>query len=64
MIYAGRVLTGFSIGATSLLVPVYIAEAAPAHIRGRLVGIYEVAIQLGTAAGFWIGVSSVRGPPS
>ncbi|POY72650.1 hypothetical protein BMF94_4478 [Rhodotorula taiwanensis] len=55
MIYAGRVLTGFSIGATSLLVPVYIAEAAPAHIRGRLVGIYEVAIQLGTAAGFWIG---------
>lgn len=38
MLYAGRVLTGWSIGATSLLVPVYIAEAAPPHIRGRLVG--------------------------
>lgn len=56
MLYAGRVLTGWSIGATSLLVPIYIAEAAPPHIRGRLVGIYEVAVQVGTAAGFWIGV--------
>ena len=60
MVYAGRILSGWSIGATSLLVPVYIAEAAPPHIRGRLVGIYEVAIQVGTAAGFWIGVSLLR----
>ncbi|KAK4058203.1 hypothetical protein OIO90_000942 [Microbotryomycetes sp. JL221] len=55
MVYAGRVLTGASIGATSFLVPVYIAETAPANIRGRCVGIYEVAIQIGTMCGFWIG---------
>ncbi|KAK4054713.1 hypothetical protein OIV83_000637 [Microbotryomycetes sp. JL201] len=55
MVYAGRVLTGWSIGATSMLVPVYIGECAPASLRGRLVGVYEVAIQAGTAAGFWIG---------
>ncbi|KAM0793008.1 hypothetical protein ACM66B_000501 [Microbotryomycetes sp. NB124-2] len=55
MVYAGRVLTGWSIGATSMLVPVYIGECAPKHIRGRLVGVYEVAIQVGTASGFWIG---------
>jgi len=37
-----------------MLVPLYIAEIAPPSIRGRLVGIYEIGIQAGTAVGFWV----------
>jgi MFS family permease len=36
------------------LVPVYVAECSPPHIRGRLVGLYEVGVQFGTMVGFWI----------
>ena len=37
-----------------MLVPLYTAECAPPHLRGRLVGIYEIGVQLGTCMGFWI----------
>jgi sugar porter (SP) family MFS transporter len=39
-----RMLGGFAVGATSMLSPLYIAEAAPARIRGRLVSLNQVAI--------------------
>lgn len=55
LMYAGRVLTGWSVGASNTLVPVYVAECSPPHIRGRLVGLYEVGVQFGTMCGFWIG---------
>lgn len=48
LMYAGRVLTGWGVGASTMLVPVYVAECSPAHIRGRLVGMYEVGVQFGT----------------
>ena len=54
MIYAGRAVAGLGIGASSLTVPVYIAETAPPSIRGRLVGIFEIASQGGGMLGFWI----------
>ncbi len=44
---AARFLGGFGIGAASMLSPLYIAEVAPAHIRGRLVSINQFAIILG-----------------
>lgn len=47
LMYAGRALTGWGVGASSMLVPVYVAECSPPHIRGRLVGLYEVGVQLG-----------------
>jgi MFS family permease len=46
-IYAGRAIAGLGIGASSLVVPVYISETAPPSIRGRLVGIFEIASQGG-----------------
>ncbi|KAI1335313.1 general substrate transporter [Xylariaceae sp. FL0016] len=52
--YAGRALTGLSIGGSTTLLPIYIAECSPALIRGRLVGITEVMIQIGLVVGFWI----------
>ncbi|KAF3349955.1 Quinate permease like protein [Verticillium longisporum] len=54
MIIAGRAIAGLGIGASSLVVPVYIAETAPPSIRGRLVGIFEIASQGGGMLGFWI----------
>lgn len=53
-IYAGRAVAGLGIGAASLTVPVYISEIAPPSIRGRLVGIFEIASSLGGMSGFWL----------
>jgi MFS family permease len=48
LVYLGRILTGWGVGASTMLVPVYVAECSPPHIRGRLVGLYEVGVQFGT----------------
>jgi len=37
-----RLLGGFGIGTSSVLGPVYIAELAPAHLRGRLIGTFQI----------------------
>ncbi|MGC2398576.1 MAG: sugar porter family MFS transporter [Acidobacteriaceae bacterium] len=42
-----RILGGFAIGLASSLSPVYIAELAPAHLRGRLVSLNQLTIVCG-----------------
>ena len=42
-----RVLAGVGIGIASVIAPAYIAEIAPAHIRGRLASLQQLAIVLG-----------------
>ncbi|KAI5269639.1 hypothetical protein E4T47_06956 [Aureobasidium subglaciale] len=54
MVIAGRAVAGLGIGSCSLVVPVYISETAPPSIRGRLIGIFEIASQGGGMLGFWI----------
>lgn len=54
MIYAGRALTGLAVGASSLLVPIYISECSPPAIRGRLIGIFEIVLQFALVVGFWV----------
>ncbi|HET8550593.1 MAG TPA: sugar porter family MFS transporter [Bryobacteraceae bacterium] len=44
---SARFLGGIAIGAASLLAPLYIAEVAPARIRGRLVSLNQMAIVTG-----------------
>ncbi len=44
---ASRLLGGIGIGAASVLAPMYIAEVAPAAIRGRLASLQQMAIVLG-----------------
>ncbi|TFL00418.1 general substrate transporter [Pterulicium gracile] len=51
---AGRVIGGMGVGAVSMVVPIYIAEISPTSIRGRLVGFYELLLQIGGVVGFWI----------
>jgi SP family arabinose:H+ symporter-like MFS transporter len=42
-----RFLGGLGIGGSSVLGPVYIAEVAPARLRGRLVGTFQINIVIG-----------------
>ncbi|CEJ93286.1 Putative Quinate permease [[Torrubiella] hemipterigena] len=60
LLITGRAVAGLGIGAASLIVPVYIAEVSPPSIRGRLIGIFEVASQGGGMLGFWINYTSDR----
>ncbi|CAM9420693.1 unnamed protein product, partial [Discosporangium mesarthrocarpum] len=43
----GRLIVGLGIGLASLATPVYIAEAAPAHMRGSLVTLNTLLITFG-----------------
>ncbi|KAK5075839.1 hypothetical protein LTR70_009197 [Exophiala xenobiotica] len=64
LLYGGRVLAGIGVGGTSNLSPIYCSEVAPPAIRGRLVGLYELAWQIGGLVGFWInyGVNQTMQP--
>ncbi len=43
----GRFIGGLAIGASSVVGPMYIAEIAPAGIRGRLVAFFQLNVTLG-----------------
>ncbi|WP_025274565.1 sugar porter family MFS transporter [Haloglycomyces albus] len=47
---AWRVLGGLAVGAASVIAPAYIAEIAPANIRGRLGSLQQMAIVIGIFA--------------
>jgi SP family arabinose:H+ symporter-like MFS transporter len=47
LLLAARFLGGLGIGGSSVLGPVYIAELAPARLRGRLVGTFQINIVIG-----------------
>ncbi len=44
---AWRVVGGMGVGVASVIAPAYIAEVAPAHLRGRLGSLQQLAIVLG-----------------
>ena len=44
---AWRMLGGFAIGLASGISPMYISEISPAHLRGRLVSLNQLAIVIG-----------------
>ena len=46
--------TGLAVGASSLVIPQYISEWSPPAIRGRLIGIFEVVLQISQIVGFWV----------
>src|SRR5262245_31696878 len=47
-----RVAGGIAIGAASVLAPMYIAEVAPAHMRGRLASLQQLAVVSGLFGAF------------
>jgi sugar porter (SP) family MFS transporter len=49
-----RFLAGVGIGIASMSTPMYIAEIAPAHLRGRLVSLNQIAIVSGIVAVYFV----------
>jgi SP family arabinose:H+ symporter-like MFS transporter len=49
-----RLIGGLGIGAASIIAPMYIAEVAPARLRGRLVTLYQLGIVLGILAAVFV----------
>ncbi|MEO7297514.1 MAG: sugar porter family MFS transporter [Verrucomicrobiota bacterium] len=45
--YLGRLIGGIGVGLASIVCPMYIAEMAPARLRGRLVSVNQIAIVTG-----------------
>lgn len=43
----GRIISGFSIGGLSVMVPMYQGECSPSHIRGAIVCCYQLFITIG-----------------
>ena len=48
--YIFRILGGMGVGLASIVSPMYIAEVAPARMRGRLVLVNQLAIVVGSLA--------------
>jgi sugar porter (SP) family MFS transporter len=50
----GRIFVGMAIGISSMIVPLYIAEIAPASIRGRLVSLNQLALTSGIVVSYLV----------
>ncbi len=51
---AWRIVGGIGIGAASIVAPMYIAEIAPARVRGRLVVLYQFGIVAGILSAVYV----------
>lgn len=56
-----RALGGVGVGIASMVSPMYIAEIAPAHLRGRLVSFNQVAIVSGMLVVYFVNYFIARG---
>ncbi|ORB91136.1 sugar porter family MFS transporter [Mycobacterium persicum] len=54
MLLIARLLLGVTIGVAVVVVPVYVAESAPAAVRGSLLTAYQVAILSGIILGYLV----------
>ena len=55
-----RIIGGFGVGAASMLSPLYIAEVAPASIRGRLVSLNQLTIVGGMLVVYFVNALIAR----
>eukprot|EP00889_Picochlorum_renovo_P003786 jgi/Picre1/30816/NNA_006176.t1 len=52
----GRFIVGLAIGASAVIVPVFISEHAPAHVRGEFVTMNTVYVTVGQLAAYIVNV--------
>jgi sugar porter (SP) family MFS transporter len=57
LLAASRLLLGFAVGGATQTVPMYVAELAPAKIRGRLVLCFQLAIGVGIVIATLVGAT-------
>ena len=53
ILVVARMIGGFGVGAALIIAPMYIAEIAPAQIRGRMVSFNQLNIVLGISVAFF-----------
>src|SRR5213595_1520938 len=54
ILIASRVVLGLAIGLASTNVPVYLSEVAPAHARGWVVSLFQLAVTIGIVVAYLI----------
>ncbi len=55
MLLTARFLLGLTVGVSIVVVPVYVAESAPAAVRGSLLTVYQLATVSGLIVGYLTG---------
>nr|WP_166436921.1 sugar porter family MFS transporter [Mycobacterium marinum] len=55
MLLAARFLLGLAVGVSIVVVPVYVAESAPAAVRGSLLTVYQLTTVSGLIVGYLTG---------
>ena len=68
-LYGTRFVSGAAVGLSSAVVPLFICELAPAHLRGRLITFNQLSMTGGIMVAFWVNVrafatSRPRAPPA
>ena len=61
MLLIGRLMIGVACGLFTGLVPLYITEVAPVHIRGGMGTLNQLAVTTGIFMGMVLGLSNVLG---
>ncbi|MCF3119162.1 sugar porter family MFS transporter [Streptomyces arenae] len=51
---AARVVLGLAVGAASTVVPLYLAEIAPPHLRGRLITVNQILLTAGILVSYLV----------
>lgn len=54
MIYGGRVIAGLGIGGMSSITPVFVSENAPPQVRGRIAGLFQEFLVIGSTFAYWL----------
>jgi MFS family permease len=52
MLLVGRVITGVGVGCCFHVAPLYLAEIAPKHVRGKLISFFDLFINVGILIGY------------
>lgn len=58
-LFAARVLLGFAVGISIVVVPVFVAESVPAGIRGAMLVLYQVVTVVGVLLGYLVALTLV-----
>ncbi|KAI7890542.1 general substrate transporter [Mucor mucedo] len=58
----GRIVVGLAVGIASMIVPVYVSELSPKHIRGRLTTLNTLVITFGQVMAYVMNIAFARVP--
>ncbi len=53
-IYAGRVIAGVGVGGMSSITPVYVSENTLPKTRGRIAGLFQEFLVIGSTFAYWL----------